>query len=154
MGDIVALVEEAKDVIDEQEAEKMAAKFKKGVFDMNDLLSQFRSLKKMGGVGKMMGMIPGMGKLKEKMQGADIQGNIIDKQEAIILSMTKMERKRPFMINASRKKRIATGSGTNVSDVNKLIKQHMTMSKMMKKFSGMGPNDMKKMESMLGGKGF
>lgn len=154
MGDVVALVEEAKDAIDEKEAEKMAAKFKKGVFDMNDLLSQFRSLKKMGGVGKLMGMIPGMGKLKEQMQSADLQGNVINKQEAIILSMTKKERKAPFVINASRKKRIAAGSGTSVSDVNKLLKQHMTMSKMMKKFSGMGPADMKKMENMLGGQKF
>lgn len=154
MGDVVALVEEAKEAIDEKEAEKMAAKFKKGVFDMNDLLSQFRSLKKMGGFGKLMGMIPGMGKLKEQMQNANVQGNIIDKQEAIILSMTNRERTRPFVINASRKKRIASGSGTSVADVNKLLKQHMTMSKMMKKFGGMSENDLKRMEGMLGGKKF
>lgn len=149
MGDVVSLVEQAAAAINEDDAKKMAAKMQKGSFDMDDLLSQLRTMKKMGGIGKMMNMIPGIGKIKEQMAGANIDDKVLVRQEAIIQSMTKKERRNPDLINASRRKRIATGSGTRVEDVNKLLKQFMTMNKMMKRFSGMSPKDMDKMKRML-----
>ena len=149
MGDVVSLVEQAAEAINEDDAKKMAAKMQKGSFDMDDLLSQLRTMKKMGGIGKMMNMIPGIGKIKEQMAGANIDDKVLVRQEAIIQSMTKKERRNPDLINASRRKRIATGSGTRVEDVNKLLKQFMTMNKMMKRFSGMSPKDMDKMKRML-----
>jgi signal recognition particle subunit SRP54 len=149
MGDVVSLVEQAAEAINEDDAKKMAAKMQKGSFDMEDLLSQLRTMKKMGGIGKMMNMIPGIGKIKEQMAGANIDDKVLIRQEAIIQSMTKKERRNPDLINASRRKRIATGSGTRVEDVNKLLKQFMTMNKMMKRFSGMSPRDMDKMKRML-----
>lgn len=154
MGDVVSLVEKAQEAIDEKEAAKMATRLKHGVFDMNDMLSQFRNLKKMGGMGKLVNLIPGISKMKDQLEGAGFNENIISKQEAIILSMTKNERKNPLLINASRKKRIALGSGTKVEEVNKLLKQHLTMTKMLKKFGGMSPADLKKMERMIGAKQF
>ncbi len=149
MGDVVSLVESAVEAVNEEDAKKMAAKMQKGSFDMDDLLSQLRTMKKMGGLGKMMNMIPGMGKIKEQMAGANIDDKILIRQEAIIQSMTKKERRNPDLINASRRKRIAMGSGTRVEDINKLLKQFMTMNKMMRKFSGMSPKDMDKMKRML-----
>ena len=149
MGDVVSLVEQAAEAINEDDAKKMAAKMQKGSFDMDDLLSQLRTMKKMGGIGKMMNMIPGIGKIKEQMAGANIDDKVLVRQEAIIQSMTTKERRNPDLINASRRKRIATGSGTRVEDVNKLLKQFMTMNKMMKRFSGMSPRDMDKMKRML-----
>lgn len=154
MGDVVSLVEKAKEAIDEKEAAKMATKLKHGVFDLNDMLDQFKSLKKMGGMGKLVNLIPGMGKIKEQISGAGFNENIISRQEAIILSMTQRERRNPLIINASRKKRIALGSGTKVEDVNKLLKQHLTMTKMLKKFGGMNEADLKKMERMISAKQF
>ncbi len=149
MGDVVSLVEKAAEIVDQEEAQKMAAKLKKGSFDMNDLLSQLRTMKKMGGIGKMMNMIPGIGKIKEQMAGANLDDKILVRQEAIIQSMTKKERGNPDLINASRRKRIAAGSGTRVEDVNKLLKQFLMMNKMMRKFSGMSPREMEKMQRML-----
>lgn len=149
MGDVVSLVERAAEVVNEEDAKNMAAKMQKGSFDMDDLLSQLRTMKKMGGLGKMMNMIPGIGKIKEQMASANIDDKILIRQEAIIQSMTKKERRNPDMINASRRKRIALGSGTRVEDINKLLKQFMTMNKMMRKFSGMSPKDMDKMKRML-----
>ena len=140
MGDIVSLVEKASENIDEQDAERMATKLQKGEFDLDDLLSQIRQMKKMGGLSSIMKFIPGLKNLENKISHNDSAENSIMKQEAIILSMTKYERSKPKIINGSRKKRIATGSGTKVSDINRVLKQHKKMTDMMKKFSknGMG----------------
>ena len=140
MGDIVSLVEKASENIDEQGAERMATKLQKGEFDLDDLLSQIRQMKKMGGLSSIMKFIPGLKNLENKISHNDSAENSIMKQEAIILSMTKYERSKPKIINGSRKKRIATGSGTKVSDINRVLKQHKKMTDMMKKFSknGMG----------------
>ncbi len=140
MGDIVSLVEKASENIDEQDAERMATKLQKGEFDLDDLLSQIRQMKKMGGLSSIMKFIPGLKSLENKISQNDSAENSIMKQEAIILSMTKYERSKPKIINGSRKKRIATGSGTKVSDINRVLKQHKKMTDMMKKFSknGMG----------------
>jgi len=146
MGDIVSLVERAAEEIDHAEAEKMAKKMQKGVFDMNDLLNQLKSVQKMGGIGSMMGMIPGMGKMKQMMGDLSQGESILKKQEAIIYSMTKAERRDPKIINASRKIRIANGSGRKVQDVNRLLKQWLEMQNMMKK---MGKMDPRKIGGML-----
>lgn len=142
MGDIVSLVEKAAESINVDEAEKMAAKMMQGQFDFNDLLDQLRKMNKMGGIGSMMKMLPGMGQLKEKMADAKIDPKIIARQEAIILSMTKKERIHPKLINASRRVRIAKGSGLTVQDVNKLLKQQQQMQDMMKKLKKMGAKGM------------
>lgn len=139
MGDVVSLVEKATEVIQGQEAEAMAKRvMEDGKFDLNDLLSQMRTMKKMGGIGSIMNLMPGMGKIKEQMAGANVDDSIISKQEAIILSMTAQERQFPKVINGSRRIRIATGSGTTVAEVNRLLKQHMQMEKMMKQLKKMG----------------
>jgi len=108
----------------------------KGQFDMNDFLSQIRQLQKMGGLGGLMGMLPGIGKLQKQIAAAGIDDSMIKRQEAIILSMTKKERVSVGLLNASRRKRIAAGSGTTVQDVNRLVKQYQDMSRMMKKLGG------------------
>ncbi|MGF1624879.1 MAG: signal recognition particle protein [Alphaproteobacteria bacterium] len=149
MGDVVSLVEKAKEVIDEAEAEKMARKMQKGDFDLNDLLQQLRQLSKMGGLGGLMGLLPGIGKMKKQMAEAKIDDRVIKRQEAIILSMTLQERTKPNLIHASRKRRIASGSGTSVQDVNKLLKQHADMAKMMKRVGKLGPKGL--MRGGLGG---
>ena len=154
MGDVVSLVEKASEAISEKEAEILAKKVKKGSFDMDDLLKQLKNLKKMGGVSSLMSMIPGIGKMKKQLQDTPGSENILKKQEAIISSMTLKERRFPKLINASRKKRIAMGSGNQVQDVNRLLKQFAEMSKMMKKFSGMDSKQLSKMENMLGDKRF
>ena len=142
MGDIVSLVEKASENIDEQDAERMATKLQKGEFDLDDLLSQIRQMKKMGGLSSIMKFIPGLKNLENKISQNDSAENSIMKQEAIILSMTKYERSKPKIINGSRKKRIATGSGTKVSDINRVLKQHKKMTDMMKKFSKNGISSM------------
>ncbi len=150
-GDIVALVEKASEEIDEEKALKMQKKLKKGQFDLNDLADQLKQMRKMGGMGAIMGMMPGMGKMKKAM---DASGGIDNKemlhQEAIISSMTLKERGNPKLLNASRKKRIAAGSGTSVQEVNRLLKAHQQMATMVKK---MGKGGMKGLAGMLGGKG-
>jgi len=138
MGDIVSLVERAAETIDKEEAEKLAAKVRKGQFDMDDLLSQLRQLRKMGGLSGLMGMLPGAMQAKAAMSKAKIDENQLKRQEAVILSMTKKERRNPDVIHASRKKRIAAGSGVQVQDVNKLLKQHADMLKMMKRVNKLG----------------
>ncbi len=137
-GDVVSLVEKAQETVEQEEAEKLEKKIQKGKFDLDDLASQFRQLKKMGGMQELMGMIPGMGKMAKQAQGANFDEKAIDRQLAIIQSMTKDERKRPEIIKASRKQRIARGSGTTVQDVNKLMKQFTEAQKMMKKVKKMG----------------
>ena len=144
MGDVVGLVERAMADFDSASAEKMAAKMQSGKFDLNDMLDQFRQLQKMGGMAAMMDMLPGMGKIKQQMAGK-VDENIMKRQEAMILSMTPAERREPDLIKASRKKRIAAGSGMRVEDVNKLLKSYEEMSRVMKQMKKIG------IKGMLGG---
>jgi len=138
MGDVVGLVEKAAETIERDEAEKLAAKLEKGNFDLNDLSQQLKQLQKMGGLGGVMGMLPGVGKIQKQLSQANIDEKILKRQQAIISSMTKEERKKPELIKASRKQRIANGSGVGVADVNKLLKQHMEMQRMMKQMKKLG----------------
>ncbi|WP_417465767.1 signal recognition particle protein [Kordiimonas sp.] len=137
MGDVVSLVEKAAETIEKEDAEKMAKKMAKGEFDLDDLRTQLQQMSKMGGMKGVLGMLPGMGKLKGAMN-AGVDDKVFKRQEAIISSMTPQERRKPQVLNASRKKRVAAGSGTSVPEVNKLLKMHMQMAKMMKKMSRMG----------------
>ena len=138
MGDVVSLVEKAAETIERDEAEKLAAKMQKGEFDLDDLAAQLRQLQKMGGLGGVMGMLPGIGKMQKQLANAKIDEKVIGRQQAIISSMTKIERRRPELIKASRKQRIAAGSGTTVQEVNRLLKQHQEMGRMMKQVSKLG----------------
>jgi signal recognition particle subunit SRP54 len=138
MGDVVSLVEKAAETIDQEEAAKLAAKMEKGNFDLDDLAAQLKQLRKMGGMSGMLGMLPGIGKIKKQISEANIDDKVIKRQEAIISSMTKAERKNPKILNGSRRRRIAEGSGTSVQDVNKLLKQHQDMATMMKKVQKLG----------------
>jgi signal recognition particle subunit SRP54 len=133
MGDVVALVEKAAEAIEEEEAMRMAQRMAKGKFDLNDFLTQIRQLKKMGGVGGLLGMLPGIGKMNKQLAAAGVDDSMIKRQEAIILSMTKKERVSVGLLNASRRKRIASGSGTSVQEVNRVVKQYQDMARMMKK---------------------
>ncbi len=138
MGDIVSLVEKAAETIEKEEAEAMAAKLAKGQFDFDDLRQQLRQMKKMGGMQGLMGMLPGIGKMKQQMKDANIDESVLNRQEAIINSMTPKERRNPKVIHASRKQRIAKGAGVSVSDVNRLMKQQMQMADMMKRVNKLG----------------
>ena len=153
MGDIVGLVEKAAETIEAEEAERMAKRMAKGQFDMNDFLSQLRQLKKMGGMGGLLGMLPGIGKLKGQIEAAGLDDRHFNRQEAIILSMTKRERVQVALLNASRRKRIAAGSGTSVQEVNKLVKQYQDMAKMMKRMGKMTGGNPAALAQMLGGGG-
>jgi signal recognition particle subunit SRP54 len=135
MGDIVSLVEKASQGLDEEKLKKTEEQFKKGLFTLDDYLSQLRQMKKMGGMDGVLSLLPGVSKVKEQMKNASIDEKIISTNEAIILSMTKKEREGPKIINGSRKKRIAIGSGSDVSTINKLLKQFKMMTDMMKKMS-------------------
>ena len=152
MGDIVALVEKAQQTIEAEQAERMMKRFQKGRFNMNDLKMQLDQMLKMGGMEGMMGMLPGMGKMSKQMDAAGMDDSILRRQIALINSMTKQERANPDLMAASRKKRIAKGAGLEVSELNKLVKQHRQMADMMKK---MGKGGMLKqaMKGMFGGKG-
>ena len=153
MGDVVSLVEKAVETMDQAKAEEMAKKFKKGQFDFNDMLDQFQQMKKMGGMGSMLKLLPGMSKFADQIDQANMDDTVLKKQEAIIQSMTKDERAKPSLLNASRKKRIAAGSGSTVPEVNRLIKQHQQMEKAMKRLKKMGMGGMmKQMKSLMGGK--
>ncbi|MEA2781038.1 MAG: signal recognition particle subunit [Rhodospirillaceae bacterium] len=138
MGDIVGLVERAAETVEREQAEKLAAKMQKGQFDLDDLAEQLRQLQKMGGLGSILGMLPGVGKIQKQLDGAKIDERLLRRQQAIISSMTRKERKRPEIIKASRKQRIAGGSGATVQEVNKLLKQHMEMARMMKQVGKLG----------------
>ncbi|MBL4603315.1 MAG: signal recognition particle protein [Emcibacteraceae bacterium] len=133
MGDVVSLVEKAAETIEADEAERMMKKMKKGMFDFEDLRSQLRQMKKIGGMSSILGMLPGLGKMKKQMAAANIDDKILLRQEAIINSMTPKERSRPKLMNASRKKRIAAGAGVTVQEVNKLMKMQKQMATMMKR---------------------
>lgn len=139
MGDVVSFVEKAASVIDRNEAEKTAAKLKKGQFDLDDYISQIKMIKKMGGLGSMMSFLPGMSKLSGKIGDVSSGDKVLVSQIAIVSSMTRKERKDPDLLNASRKKRVAGGSGTTVQQVNALLKQFKQISTTMKKVSRMDP---------------
>jgi signal recognition particle subunit SRP54 len=138
MGDVVSLVEKAAETVDQEEAEKLARKLQKGGFDLDDLASQLKQLRKMGGMGGVMGMLPGINKVKKQLEEAKIDDGMIKRQEAIISSMTKAERRNPKLLNASRRLRIAAGSGTSVPEINRLLKQYQDMASMMKKMTKLG----------------
>jgi len=133
MGDIVSLVERAAENIDAEKARQAAAKLKKGEFDLEDLAEQLRQMQKIGGMSGILGMMPGVAKMKNQIAAAGLDDKIVPRQLAIISSMTRTERQKPALMNASRKKRVAAGSGVDVQDVNKLLKMHRQMSDMMKK---------------------
>jgi signal recognition particle subunit SRP54 len=135
MGDVVSLVEKASQDVDKENIKQLEDNLKAGSFSMEDYLKQLRQMKKMGGMEGILSMLPGVSKIKKQMDNADIDESIIKSNEAIILSMTKKERLNPKIINPSRKKRIANGSGTDSAKVNKLLKQFKMMSNMMKKMS-------------------
>jgi signal recognition particle subunit SRP54 len=149
MGDVVSLVEKASENIDQVEAEKLAKKIQKGAFDLDDLSDQLKQMRKMGGMEGLLAMLPGMGKMKKQMPGADLDDGVLKRQEAIISSMTRQERQNPKTLNGSRKRRVAAGSGTAVQDVNRLLKMHRQMADMMKKVGKMGKKGM--MRGGLGG---
>ena len=135
MGDVLTLIEKAQDAVDEKEAAKLAQKMKENSFDMNDLLDNLRQISKMGSIKQLLGMIPGIG---SKVEGMDIDEKQFTRVEAMITSMTPAEREKPSIINPSRKRRIAAGSGTKVEDVNRLLKQFEQMKTMMKQFNKKG----------------
>ena len=141
MGDVVSLVEKASQGLDQENIRKTEENLKAGSFSMEDYLSQLRQMKKMGGMEGVLSMLPGVSKIKKQMDNANIDENIIKINEAIILSMTKEERLSPKIINASRKKRISSGSGADSATINKLLKQFKMMTNMMKKMSKGGPKD-------------
>ena len=149
MGDIVALVEKARETFEAEHAERMAKRFAKGLFNMNDLKSQLEQMQKMGGMQSIMGMLPGMGGMAKAAEKAGFDDRMVVRQIALIQSMTKKERANPDLLAASRKKRIARGAGMEVSDLNKLLKQHQQMAEMMKK---MGKGGMMKqaIKQMMG----
>jgi signal recognition particle subunit SRP54 len=138
MGDIVSIVEKAAATIDAEDAERMAERMGKGQFDMNDLRTQLRQMQNMGGIGALAGMLPGMKKAKQAMATSGMNDRVLLRMDAIIGSMTPKERMRPELLNAKRKIRVANGSGTQVQDVNKLIKMHQEMGKAMKQIKKMG----------------
>jgi signal recognition particle subunit SRP54 len=148
MGDVVSLVERAAETFQHEEAEAMAAKMAKGQFDMNDLKAQIGQMKRMGGMGALMGMMPGMKKLQAAASAGGMDDKVLVRMEAMISSMTPKERSKPELLNAKRKIRIANGSGTTVQDVNKLMKMHQEMAGAMKKIRKMG--GMKGLGALLG----
>ena len=148
MGDIVGLVEKAQEQVEIEQAERMAKRMMKGRFDFNDLKAQLEQMINMGGMSGLMGMLPGVGKMQKQMDAAGLDDSILKRQIAIIQSMTKEERKRPDLMAANRKKRIARGAGVEVSEINKLMKMHRQMADMMKKMGKKG--GMKGLASMMG----
>ncbi len=138
MGDVVSLVEKAMETVDQEEAEKLALQMQKGIFDFNAMESQLLQMNKMGGLSNLMALIPGVNKFQDKIAQAGVDDRLIQRQIAIIRSMTKSERKDARLFNGSRKRRIALGSGTSVQDVNKLLKQFRDMSDMMKRMKKLG----------------
>lgn len=150
MGDMLTLIEKAQDSVDQKKAEELAQKLRKNQFSLDDFRSQLRNIKKMGSLGGIMKMIPGMGKLKDKLGDEALDDGQLVRIEAIINSMTDKERHDHRLINGSRRKRIARGSGTTVQDVNRMLKEFLEMKKMMKKFNKMGPKGMKRMMGQLG----
>ena len=148
MGDIVSLVEKAAEILDEEELKKAEAKFRKGHFDLNDLLAQIKNMKKMGGLGGLLKFLPGAGQIKEQLSNPKVEKEI-KRQEALINSMTPKERSKPDLLNSSRKRRIALGAGCTIQDVNSLLKKFKQMQKMMGKMGKMDQNSIKAMMNSL-----
>lgn len=138
MGDVVTLVEKAGETLDREEAEKLAKKVQKGKFDLDDLASQLRQISKMGGLSGLMGMLPGIGKMKNQIKDAGLDDKMVARQLAIISSMTPAERRNPDLLKASRKRRVAAGSGVTVPEVNRLLKQYQQMRLAMKRMGKLG----------------
>ena len=138
LGDLAGLVEKASETLDQEETEKLALKMMRGKFDLDDYAAQIKQIAKLGSIGGILDMLPGMGKMKEQLAGKDIDTSILKRHTAIISSMTKAERRTPDIIKASRKKRIAAGSGSSVQDINRLLKQFDDMSTMMKRINKLG----------------
>ena len=138
MGDVVGLVERAAETVEQEDAARLEEKMRKGTFDLDDLAQQLRQIRRMGGMDGIMGMLPSVGKVKQQMTDARIDEGLLKRQEAIIQSMTPRERRNAKLLNASRKRRVAEGSGTSVQDVNRLLKQFKQMSSMMKKVNKLG----------------
>jgi signal recognition particle subunit SRP54 len=160
MGDIVGLVERAAETIDQAEAERITARMVKGTFDLNDYASQLKQITKMGSLSGILGMLPGISKVKAQLADSNLDTKIFKRQAAIISSMTVKERRQPDIIKASRKKRIAAGSGTSVQEINKLLKQFDDMTTMMKRMGKLGQKGLMRqgigalMPGMGGGGGF
>src|SRR5208282_2739976 len=152
MGDVISLVEKAAETIDQEKAQAIAKKMVKGEFDLEDLAEQLRQMQKIGGMSSVLGFLPGIGKIKKQIDAANLDDKILKRQGAIISSMTPKERRHPKILAASRKKRIAAGSGTTVEEVNKLLKMHRQMADMMKAI-GKGKGGLAKMFGMGGGGG-
>jgi signal recognition particle subunit SRP54 len=150
MGDIVSLVEKAATEMDEAKARRMAKRLARGKFDLDDLANQLDQMKKMGGLSGIMGLLPGIGKMKAQMADAGVNDKMLDRQRAIINSMTVAERRKPDILAASRKRRIAGGAGVEVSEVNKLLKQHRQMADTFKAMSKDGGRSMARMAQMMG----
>lgn len=144
-GDVVSLVEKAAESFEMEKAEKLAKKMQKGEFDLDDMAEQLAQMRKMGGMQGLLGMLPGIGKMKNQIAAAGLDDKLIKRQEAIVHSMTREERRKPKILNGSRKRRIAEGSGTSVPEVNKLLKTHRQMADMMKQVGKKG------MKGLLGG---
>ena len=142
MGDIIGLVERAQEVVEEEEAEKLAKKMMKGEFSLEDMADQFKKIRQMGSLDGILGMLPGAQKMKAQMAGANVDNKMLARQEAIILSMTAKERRNPKILNGSRRRRIAEGSGTSVPEVNRILKQHKQMADFMKKAGKLGKRGM------------
>lgn len=152
MGDVLTLIEKAENVMSQKDAEKLTQKFKENKFDMDDLLDQMKQIKKMGSMKSIIGMLPGVG---DKLKDVDVDDSQLDRIEAMITSMTKAERAKPSIINPSRKRRIAAGSGNKVEDVNRLLKQFEQMQKMMKQFTGKNSKmNLRKARKQLAGMNF
>src|SRR5262249_3192488 len=150
MGDIVSLVEKAAQTIDAEKAMRTAERMRKGAVDLNDLRDQLDQMARMGGLGGLMGMMPGVGKIKSQMANAKIDDSMLKRQKALIDSMTPKERRNPDILKASRKKRIAAGSGTKVEELNRLLKMHRTMADMMKALGGGKRGPLAALGNMMG----
>jgi signal recognition particle subunit SRP54 len=150
MGDIITLVEKAAATIDAEKAARVAEKMRKGAFDLSDLREQLVSMQGMGGMAGLMGMLPGIAKMKNQLAAANLDERVLKRQVAIIDSMTPKERRSPDVLKASRKKRIAAGSGTKVEDINRMLKMHRTMADVMKAMGGGKRGPMAGLANMLG----
>jgi signal recognition particle subunit SRP54 len=149
-GDVVALVEKAAAELDHAKAEKMAKKLAKGQFDLDDLADQLRQMKKMGGMQGILGLLPGVQKMKKQIAESGLDDRMFDRQVAIISSMTKVERRKPDLLNASRKRRVAKGAGVDVADINRLLKQHRQMADAFKMMSKDGGKNAARMAQAMG----
>jgi signal recognition particle subunit SRP54 len=150
MGDVVSLVEKAAASIDAEQAARVAEKMRRGAFDLADLRGQLAQMQKMGGMSGLMGMLPGIAKMKNQLAEANLDEKLLKRQMAIIDSMTAQERRKPDVLKASRKKRIAAGSGTKVEEINRLLKMHRTMADLMKAMGGGKRGPLAGLANMMG----